>query len=177
MKQRKRRGTIWSVLYSLIYSHGFDFSHLLYYDNEKTKPQTNIFCLHASPPIESGTYQKSNDPIWNMLEDPKRKRRHLFVISWAAGSFFFIHDEGRSIARTRSFYSWRICFHLANCSLENPPFDTFLDLICMRTSHLACCGYGTISELQIQKKTIRSLEKFHIRYSHYLSPEPRQAKR
>lgn len=81
MKQRKRRGTIWSVLYSLIYSHGFDFSHLLDYDNEKTKPQTNIFCLHASPPIESGTYQKSNDPIGNMLEDPKRKRRHLFVIS------------------------------------------------------------------------------------------------
>jgi len=109
-----------------------------------------------------------------MLEDPKRKRRHLFL---AEQAFLFIHDEGRSIARTRSFYSWRICFHLANCSLENPPFDTFLDLICMRTSHLACCGYGTISELQIQKKTIRSLEKFHIRYSHYFSPEPRQAKR
>ena len=141
---------------------------------KRSPKRTSFVCMLL---LESGTYQKSNDPIGNMLEDPKRKRRHLFVISWAAGSFFFIHDEGRSIARTRSFYSWRICFHLANCSLENPPFDTFFDLICMRTSHLACCGYGTISELQIKNKTIRSLEKFHTRYSHYFSPEPRQAKR
>lgn len=44
----------------------------------------------------------------------------------------------------------------------------------MRTSHLACCGYGTISELQIQKKTIRSLEKFHIRYSHYFRAKTSQ---